>query len=141
MLAEGGEGLKRGGVEGWGTHGPGSGVERAGGWGKNEGRGVSGCGVLGERLGQRGDGSSLREQGADVPAAEGQFSGTQAAGVGCTQRGEQEEQADEMAIAETHVFLILNELQTELDADCCLAAVSSGLHRVRSQPGVEGGGF
>jgi hypothetical protein len=58
--------------------------------------------MLGERLGQRGDGGGLREQGTDVAAAEGEVSGAQAAGVRCAQGREQKEEADEMAVAETH---------------------------------------
>ena len=72
--------------------------------GKDEGRGASGCGVLGERLGEDGCGGSLAEQGADVAAAEGEVSGAQAAGVRCAQGREQEEEAGEMAVAETHVL-------------------------------------
>ena len=94
--------MERGRVLGWRTHGPGSGVERAGGWGKHEGCGASGCGVLGERLRDDGCGRGLAEQGADVAATEGEVPGTQAAGIRCAQGREQEEEAGEMAVPQTH---------------------------------------
>jgi len=71
--------------------------------------------VLGEWLGECGNSGGLREQGADVAAAKGQFSGTQAARVRCAQGREQEEEADEMAVPQTHVLFILNEMQKKLD--------------------------
>ena len=89
----------------WRTHGPGSGVERARGRREHEGRGAGGCGVLGERLGDDSCSRGLREQGADVAAAEGEVSGTQAASIRCAQRREQEEEAGEMAIPQTHTLL------------------------------------
>ena len=94
--------MKPGGVQGWRTHGPGGGVERARGRREYEGRGAGGRGLLGERLGDDGCSRGLAEQGADVAAAEGEFSGTQAASIRCAQGREQEEEAGEMAIPQTH---------------------------------------
>ncbi len=100
---------------GWRTHGPGSGVERAGGGRQHEGFRACGGGVLRKRFGERRS-HALAEQGADVTATKGEVSGTQAARIRCAQGREQKEQAGEMTVAETHVFLILNEMRVELDA-------------------------
>ena len=97
---------------GW-THGPGSGVERTRGRREHEGRGAGGCGLLGERLGDDGSSRGLAEQGADVTAAEGEFSGTQTASIRCAQGREQEEEAGEMAIPQTHTLSMLNEMRVE----------------------------
>jgi hypothetical protein len=113
-LAEaGGDGLERGGVLGGRTHGPDRGVERAGGRGEREGFGLRGAGMFRERLGDDGH-CALAEQGADVAAAEGEVRGTQAASVRCAQGREQEKEAGEMAVPETHTLSMLNEMRVEL---------------------------
>jgi hypothetical protein len=70
--------------------------------------------VFCERLGDDGH-CALVEKGADVAAAEGEVRGAQAAGIRCTQGREQEEQAGEMAVPQTHVLSILNEMPVELE--------------------------
>jgi hypothetical protein len=107
--------VERGGVLGGRTHGPGSGVERAGGRRKNEGFGPEGCGMFRERLGDDGH-CALAEQGADVTAAEGEVSGTQAACIRCAQGREQQEEAGEMAVPQTHTLSMLNEMGVEVGA-------------------------
>jgi len=72
-------------VQGWRTHGPGSGMEGTGGWREHEGCGASGRDVFSEGFGEGGCGCGLAEQGADVATAEGKFTGTQAAGIRCAQ--------------------------------------------------------
>ena len=89
----------------WRTHGPGSGVERAGGWREHEGIGPGGSDMFGERLGDDGRSGALAEQGADVAATEGEVRGTQGAGIRCAQGREQEEEAGEVAIPQTHTLL------------------------------------
>jgi len=113
-LAEaGGCGMERGGVlSGW-THGPRSGVERTGGRREHEGFGFWGCDMDCEGLGEGGSCCTLAEQGADVATAEGKFSGTQTAGIRCAQGREQEEEAGEMAIPQTHTLSMLNEMRVE----------------------------
>lgn len=100
------------------THGPDSGVQRMVRGREEEGFGLGGCGVLRERPGGDGCGCALREQHADVAAAEGEVSGTQAAGIRCAQGREQKEEAGEMAVAQTHVLSMLNEMRGEWRVDC-----------------------
>ena len=105
--------MERGRVLGGRTHRPGSDVERTGGRREDEGFGPGGCGMFRERFGDDGCGA-LGEQGADVAAAEGEVRGAQAAGVRCAQGREQQEQAGEMAVAQTHVLSMLNEMGVEV---------------------------
>ncbi len=58
---------------------------------------------------------ALAEQGADVAAAEGEVRGTQGASIRCAQGREQEEEAGEMAIPQTHVLSMLNEMRVKLE--------------------------
>ena len=87
------------------THGPDSEVERARGRGENEGFGLVRGDAL--RVGFNADRTSgaMDEQAADVASAEGEVSGTQAARVRCAQGREQQEEAGEMAVPQTHVLL------------------------------------
>ncbi len=104
------------------AHGPDGGVERTVGGGEHEGFGERRCGVLRERLISDGCGCALREQHADVAAAEGEVSGPQAAGICCAQGREQKEEAGEMARAQTHVLSMLNEMWGEWRVDCGFGA-------------------
>jgi len=97
--------VQPGGVQGWRTHGPGSGVECTGGGREHEGFSLEGCGVFREGLGDGGGCGGLAEQGADVAAAEGEVCGTEGARIRCTQGREQEEEAGEVAIPQTHTLL------------------------------------
>jgi len=118
--------VERGSLQGWRAHGPGSSVKGASRWGKHERFGPGrGC-VLGERLCKCGNRGGLREQGTDVATAEGNFSGTQAPRVRCAQGREQEEKADEMAVPQTHVLFILNEMRKKLDVGMKIRWVSRG---------------
>ena len=102
--------MERGGVLCGRAHGPDSGVECARGRREHKGFGLRGGSVLREGLGDDRRSRALAEQGADVAAAQGEVSGTQAASIRCAQGREQEEEAGEMAVPQTHVLSMLNEM-------------------------------
>ena len=85
-----------------------------------------------EGLGDDGRSRALAEQGADVAAAQGEVSGTQAASIRCAQGREQEEEAGEMAVAQTHVLSMLNEMRVELESDWDLGCFREEARRTQT---------
>ena len=121
--------MQRGGVLRGRTHGPDSGVERTGSRGERKGFRLGRGGVFRERLGDDRRSRALAEQGADVASAQGEVGGTQAASIRCAQGREQQEEAGEMAVPQTHVLSMLNEMRVELVTRLQLGLFSGGAER------------
>ncbi len=106
---------------GW-THGPGSGVECSRSGSKHEGCCRTGCRVVTERLGADCRSCILVEQAADVAATKGKVAGPQAADVRRAQGREQQEEAGEMAGAQTHRLYVkrfADVIGRQIEIGCC----------------------